>query len=110
MSKLYVVIQVGYEKRVDYKHREIKTSVQPCIPYIFDSYDRANKEAERKRKAHIPAFVSEFPLNPLDKKVDALTAKVAADAEYIRSLEHEIGKLEEENDRLRKLSEVADDA
>ena len=104
MSKLYVVVQVNYEKRFDYKYQEIRTTMQPCTPFIFDRYDRANKEAEKKRKVGVPAFVSEFPFNPLDKKLDTLRAKVDADAEYIGSLESDIGRLEAENAKLRKLA------
>ena len=96
MSKLYVVVQLNFEKRFNYKYRELHTTCQPCIPYIFDSYEIANKAAEQKRKAHVTAFVVEFPFNPLDERLENLEAKVKANAEYIMDLEHEIGKLERE--------------
>ena len=87
MSKLYVVVQVCHDTHYDYKMGEIRESFGPCVPFVFDDRARAVREAEAKRKARVPAFVCEFPFNPLDTRLERLEARVARDAAYIRDLE-----------------------
>jgi len=101
MSKLYAVIQVCPERRYNYKMDEIRESFSFGLPFIFADRKRAYQEAEKKRKAHVPCFVKEFPFNPLDKRLETLEAKVQADADYISELEQLVKELEEENARLR---------
>lgn len=94
MSKLYVVIQVCQETRNNYKMDEISQTFNIAMPFIFTDRDRAYREAEKKRKAHVPCFVKEFPYNPLDDRIDAMQKKIDADAEYIAHLEGVIEELE----------------
>lgn len=101
MSKLYVVVQVCPERRYDYKMDEIRESFSFGLPFVFTDRKRAYQEAEKKRKAHVPCFVKEFPYNPLDKRLEKLEAKVQADADYIGDLEQSVKELEEENAQLR---------
>ena len=94
MSKLYVVIQVCQETRNNYKMDEISQTFSVAMPFVFADRDRAYREAEKKRKAHVPCFVKEFPYNPLDDRIDAMQKKIDADAEYIAHLEGVIEELE----------------
>lgn len=111
MSKLYAVIQVCPERRYDYKMDAIRESFSVGLPFIFTDRKRAYHEAEKKRKAHVPCFVKEFPFNPLDKRLEVLEAKAKADAEYIKDLEQSVEQLEDENARLHScLSDDAENA
>lgn len=96
MSKLYVVIQVCHETHNNYKMDEIRESFSVGLPFIFTDRDRAYREAEKKRKAHVPCFVKEFPYNPLDNRMEAMQKKMDADAEYIAHLEGVVKELEEQ--------------
>jgi len=111
MSKLYAVVQVCPERHYDYKMDMIRESFSVGLPFVFSDRKRAYQEAEKKRKAHVPCFVKEFPYNPLDKRLETLEAKVKADADYIGDLEQSVKELEEENARLRScLSDDAENA
>lgn len=105
MSKLYAVVQVYPELRYDYKMDAIRESFSVGLPFVFSDRKRAYQEAEKKRKAHVPCFVKEFPYNPLDKRLETLEAKVQADADYIGDLEQSVKELEEDNARLRGVLE-----
>lgn len=103
MSKLYAVVQVCPERHYDYKMDMIRESFSVGLPFVFSDRKRAYQEAEKKRKAHVPCFVKEFPFNPLDKRLETLEDKVQADAEYIGDLEQSVNELEDENARLRSV-------
>ena len=82
MSKLYVVVQVSPKRRCDYKNGWIREETSVGVPYVLSDYEEAHKRAKEKQDARVPAFVKEFPFNPLDD---------------------EIGKLKDENEKLREL-------
>ena len=82
MSKLYVVVQVSPKRRYDYKNGWIREETSVGVPYVLSDYEEAHKRAKEKQDARVPAFVKEFPFNPLDD---------------------EISKLKSENDQLRAL-------
>lgn len=103
MSKLYAVVQVCPERHYDYKMDMIRESFSVGLPFVFSDRKRACQEAEKKRKAHVPCFVKEFPFNPLDKRLETLEAKAQADAKYIGDLEQSVNELEDENARLRSV-------
>ena len=82
MSKLYVVVQVSPKRHCDYKNGWIREETSVGVPYVLSDYEEAHKRAKEKQDARVPAFVKEFPFNPLDD---------------------EIGKLKAENAKLREL-------